>query len=338
MRRSKPLASMNRRTAVKVTLAPLTLAAFATAGIAPLAADEYPSRPIHMIVPLAAGGGTDLLARFIGQDISETLGQTIVVDNRPGGGTQIGAEIAAKAAPDGYVLLSASMTTYAFNPGLYTKLTYDPVADYAPISLTGRFALVLLAHPAFPAKTVGDFVAMAKDKPGTINFASSGPGSPHQLAMELFATRANVKMVHVPYKGAAPALQDVIAGNVQVMITDYASSKQAISSGLVKVLAVCSLNRMPELADVPTIAESGFPGFEASAWQGIVAPKGTPAPIIAKLNAAIVNALQKPALRAKLTGIGIEPISSTPEAFSAYMQSEIAKWRQVINAANITLQ
>jgi tripartite-type tricarboxylate transporter receptor subunit TctC len=335
---SKTFASIDRRAVIKAAFGPLSFATFAVAGIAPLAAQEYPSRPIHMIVPLAAGGGTDLLARFIGADISETLGQTVVVDNRPGGGTQIGAEIAAKATPDGYTLLSASMTTYAFNPGLYSKLNYDPVNDYAPISLTGRFTLILLAQTAFPAKSVGDLIAMAKEKPGEINFASSGPGSPHQLAMELLAGRANVKMVHVPYKGAAPALQDVMAGHVPVMITDYASARQAISSGTVKVLAVCSPARMPELPDVPTIAESGLPGFEASAWQGIVAPKGTPAPNIAKLNAAIVSALRKPALREKLTAIGIEPISSTPEEFSAYMLSEISKWREVIKGANITLQ
>ena len=335
---SNTFGSINRRAVIKATFGSLSFAAFAAGGIAPLAAQEYPSRPIRMIVPFAAGGGTDLLARYIGADISEALGQTIVVDNRPGGGTQIGAEAAAKAAPDGYTLLSTSMTTYAFNPSLYRKLNYDPVNDYAPISLTGRFALVLLAHAAFPAKTVGDLIAMAKEKPGTINFASSGPGSPHQLAMELLATRAPVKMVHVPYKGAAPALQDLMAGHVPVMITDFASARQAISSGLVKVLAVCSLKRMPELPDVPTIAESGFPGFEASAWQGIVAPKGTPASIVAKLNAAIVSALQKPALREKLATIGIEPISSTPGEFSSYMASEISKWREVIKAANITPQ
>ncbi|WP_210209895.1 Bug family tripartite tricarboxylate transporter substrate binding protein [Pseudolabrys taiwanensis] len=301
-------------------------------------AEDYPARPIRMIVPLAAGGGTDLLARIIGEDMSQTLGQPVIVDNRPGAGTQIGAEVVAKAPADGYTLLSASMTTYAFNPGLYSKLRYDPVKDFATISLTGRFTLVLLAHKSFAPNTLAEFVALAKAKPGTINFASSGPGSPHQLAMELLAARAGIKLVHVPYKGAAPALQDLMAGHVPVMITDYASSRQAITSGLVKVLAVASPDRLAELPNVPTIAESGYPGFEASAWQGIVAPKDTPQPIIDKLNAAIVKALQNPALRAKLVAIGIEPISSTPAEFSAYMQAEIAKWREVIKAANITTE
>lgn len=325
-----------RRSVIKAALAPIALAMLPSLAKKAIAADEYPARPIRMIVPFAAGGGTDLLARLLGHDISQELGKPVVIDNRPGGGTQIGAELVAKAAPDGYTLLSASVTTYAFNPGLYPKLGYDPVKDYAPISLTGRFALVLIGNPSFPATSLAGLIKMAKDRPDTILFASSGNGSPHQLAMELLAARAQVKMTHVPYRGAAPALQDVIAGHVPVMITDYASAKQAIESSAVKVLAVCAATRMADLPQTPTVAEAGYPGYEASAWQGIVAPSGTPAPVVAKLNASIVSALRSPAFREKLAAIGIEPISSSPSDFSTYMQAEIAKWREVIKSANIS--
>lgn len=332
-----PISAPTRRRVIKAALAPLTLAMLPSLAVKAVAADEYPARPIRMVVPFAAGGGTDLLARLLGHDMSDALGKPVVIDNHPGGGTQIGAEQVAKAAPDGYTLLSASVTTYAFNPGLYPKLGYDPVKDFAPISLTGRFALVLISNPGFPAASVAELIKMAKDRPNTINFASSGIGSPHQLAMELLAARAEVKMTHVPYRGAAPALQDLIAGHVPVMITDYASAKQAIESNAVKLLAVCSPTRMADLSQTPTVAEGGYPGYEASAWQGIVAPAGTPAPIVGKLNASIVGALRSPALQQKLAALGVESISSTPAEFSDYMKAEIEKWRQVIKSANITL-
>jgi tripartite-type tricarboxylate transporter receptor subunit TctC len=300
-------------------------------------ADDYPTRPIKVIVPLEPGGGTDLLARIIGEKLSEGLHQPVIVENRPGAGTQIGAELVARAAPDGYTLLSTSLTTFAFNPSLYKKLTYDPVTDFAPISLTGRFAFLLVANPAFPANSLDQLLAMAKSAPDTIAFASAGPGSPHQMAMDLLLNRAGVRMVHVPYKGASPALKDVISGQVPVMMLDVATAREPIKAGLLKVLASASSERSAEFPNVPTIAEKGFPGYEASAWQGIVAPAKTPREIIEKLNRQIGAALADDAVKQKLQAAGIEPIQSTPESFAAYMQSETKKWREVINAANISL-
>lgn len=300
-------------------------------------ADDYPSRPIKVIVPLEPGGGTDLLARIIGEKLSESLHQPVIIENRPGAGTQIGAELVARAAPDGYTLLSTSLTTFSFNPSLYKKLSYDPVADFAPISLTGRFAFLLVANPGFPANSLDQLIAMAKAAPDTIAFASAGPGSPHQMAMELLLNRAGVQMVHVPYKGASPALKDVISGQVPVMMLDVATAREPIKAGLLKVLASASSERSAEFPNVPTIAEKGFPGYEASAWQGIVAPAKTPHQIIEKLNGQISAALADDAVKQKLQAAGIEPIKSTPESFAAYMQSETQKWREVIKAANISL-
>jgi tripartite-type tricarboxylate transporter receptor subunit TctC len=299
--------------------------------------EEYPSRTIKMVVPFEAGGGTDLLARIIGEKLSEYLHRPVIIDNRPGAGTQVGAEIVARAAPDGYTLLSSSLTTFAFNPSLYKKLPYDPVKDFVPISLTGRFAFLLVANPAFSANSLSELIAMAKAAPDKLVFASAGPGSPHQMAMQLLLSRADVRMVHVPYKGAAPALKDVISGEVPVMMLDVATAREPIKAGLLKVLASASPQRLAEFPNVPTIAESGYPGFEASAWQGIVAPAKTAPEIIEKLNGRIGSALADQTVREKLQAAGIEPIKSTPEEFAAYIQSETQKWRDVIKAANIPL-
>ena len=300
-------------------------------------ADDYPSHPIKMVVPFEPGGGTDLLARVIGEKLAEALYQPIIVENRSGAGTQIGATAVARATPDGYTLLSSSLTTYAFNPSLYKKLPYDPARDFAPISLTGRFAFLLVANPAFAANSLPDLIAMAKASPDKLVFASAGPGSPHQLAMELLLNRAGVRMVHVPYKGAASGLKDVISGEVPVMMLDVATAREPIKAGLLKVLASASLQRSAEFPNVPTIAELGYPGYEASAWQGIVVPAKTPTAIVEKLNHAVRTALDDPGVREKLLAAGIEPIESTPEDFAAYIQSETQKWREVIKAANVSL-
>jgi tripartite-type tricarboxylate transporter receptor subunit TctC len=300
-------------------------------------ADDYPSRPVKMIVPFEPGGGNDLLARIIGEKLSESLHQPVIIENRPGAGTQIGAGLVARAIPDGYTLLSASLTTYALNPSLYKTLPYNPARDFAPISLTGRFAFLLVANPAFPANSLEQLIAMAKAAPNTIAFASAGPGSPHQMAMELLLNRAGVQMVHVPYKGASPALKDLFSGQVPVMMLDVATARESINAGMLKVLASASPERTAEFPDVPTVAEAGFPGYEASAWQGIVAPAKTPRAIIAKLNGLITAALADPAVKQRLQAAGIEPIQGTPEDFAAYMQSETVKWQEVIKAANISL-
>ena len=316
-----------------------TLAAFLVISLLPTRtwADDYPSRTIKMIVPLEAGGGTDLLARIIAEKLSEYLHQPVIVENRPGAGTQVGAEIVARATPDGYTLLSSSLTTYAFNPSLYKTLPYDPAKDFAPIALTGRFAFLLVANPKFAANSLPELIAMAKASPDKLVFASAGPGSPHQLAMELLLNRADVRMTHVPYRGAAPALKDVISGDVPVMMLDVATAREPIKAGLLKVLASASPQRLAEFPNVPTVAESGYPGFEASAWQGIVAPAKTPPEIVKKLNDQIEIALADPAVREKLLAASIEPMKSTPEDFATYMQSETQKWRDVIKAANISL-
>jgi tripartite-type tricarboxylate transporter receptor subunit TctC len=300
-------------------------------------ADDYPSRPVKIVVPFEPGGGNDLLARIIAEKLSESLHQPFIIDNRPGAGTQIGAEIVARAVPDGYTLLSTSLTTYVFNPSLYKTLPYDPARDFAPISLTGKFAFLLVANPKFPANSLDQLIAMVKSAPDTIVYASAGPGSPHQMAMELLLNRASVKMVHVPYKGASPALKDLISGEVPVMMLDVATAREPIKAGLLKVLASASPERSAEFPNVPTIAEAGFPGYEASAWQGIVAPAKTPHEIIEKLNGQIGAALADAAVKQKLQALGIEPIQSTPEGFAAYMQSETLKWQGVIKAANISL-
>jgi tripartite-type tricarboxylate transporter receptor subunit TctC len=300
-------------------------------------AEDYPSHTVKMVVPYEPGGGNDLLARIIADKLSKSLHQAVIIDNRPGAGTQIGAEIVARAAPDGYTLLSTSLTTYALNPSLYKTLPYDPAKDFAPISLTGRFAFVLVANSAFPANSLGQLISMAKAAPNSITFASAGPGSPHQMAMELLLNRAGVQMIHVPYKGASPALKDLFSGQVPVMMLDVATAHEPIKAGLLKVLASASAERSPDFPNIPTIAEEGFPGYEASAWQGIVAPAKTPREIVDRLNTQIGAALADTAVKQKLQAAGIDPIQSTPEAFAAYMASETLKWRDVIKAANISL-
>lgn len=305
---------------------------------APLQAEEYPTRPIKIVVPFAAGGGNDLLARLIGQQLSERLKQSVVIENRPGAGTQLGAEVVARSVPDGYTLLSTSMTTYVLNPYLYKKLPYDPVKDFAPVSLTGSFDLMLVAHPSFPANTLAQFVALAKSKPGDLSYASPGPGSPHQLAMELLMRRAGLNIVHVAYRGAAPALQDVLAGHLPIMMLDVATAREPLKAGLLKTFGAASLKRLADFPDVPTIAEQGFPGYEASAWQGIVAPAKTPSAIVERLSKAIGATLADGSVREKLAAAGITPIASTPAEFSAFMTSEATKWEELIKAAKITLE
>ena len=299
-------------------------------------AQDYPLRPIRIVVPFAPGGGTDFAARTLGQKMGEAFGQPVIVDNRPGAATIIAAEMVAKAPPDGYTLLLSSGSTFAINPGLNKKLPYDPVRDYAPIGLFATFSLLLVTNPEFPAKTVSEFIAAVRAKPGGVQFGSPGLGSSHQLAMEMFAQKNGLRMVHVPYKGAAPAMQDIMAGRIPTMFQDLATALQQIKAGRIRAIAIASPERSSSVPEVPTISESGMPGFEASAWIGVVAPAGTPGAIIDKLNGVIVKALEDPALLKKLSDFGAEPLKSTPAQFSAYMKSEITKWAEVIRAGNIT--
>jgi tripartite-type tricarboxylate transporter receptor subunit TctC len=299
------------------------------------ASGTYPDHPIKIVVPLAPGGGTDLFGRLLAVQLPQRLGQTVYVENKAGGGTIIGASSVARAAPDGYTLLLSSSTTYALNPSLYQNLSYSPSKDFAPISLTGRFALVLVSAADVRASNLRELVELARTQP--MNYASPGVGSPHQLAMELFKMRADFNAMHVPYKGAAPALQDVLAGRVPLMFIDYATGAPYLKAGSLKALAVASDSRLPLLPNVPTIAESGYSGYEASAWQGLVAPAGTPDAVIRKLNETVVNILNGAEFRKQLTDLGITPLASTPEQFATYARSETVKWGDVIRHAHIVM-
>jgi tripartite-type tricarboxylate transporter receptor subunit TctC len=319
-------------------LAILTVAIATSLSAMPAVAQQtYPSKPIRLIVPYPAGGATDFFARFVFARMSETLGQQVVVENRPGAGTAIGASEVARSAPDGYTLLLGDAGTYAFNPTLYKKLAYDPVRDFSPVSLTGRFALILAVNPSVDAKNVREFVAAAKARPGQINYGAPGPGSPIHLAMEFFRQRAGLDMAPIPYKGGADAMNDLLGGRISAMFPDIASALPQIRGGKLRALAVASEKRVAALPDLPTIGESGYPGFEAWAWQGFVAPAKTPRPVIDRLNAEFAKVMAEPAIRQKLSESGFEPQTSTPEQFADYMKAEIAKWAKVIRESNITL-
>jgi tripartite-type tricarboxylate transporter receptor subunit TctC len=301
-------------------------------------AQSYPTKPIRLVVPYPAGGATDFFARLVFPKVGETLGQTVVVENRPGAGTAIGASEVARSAADGYTILLGDAGTYAFNPTLYKKLSYDPAKDFAPISLTGRFALILAVNPAVVgASSVHDFVDAAKRQPGKMDYGAPGPGSPIHLAMELFKQRAGVTLTPIPYKGGADALSDLIGGRIGALFPDIATGLPQIRAGKIKALAVASEKRVAALPDLPTVGESGYPGFEAWAWQGFVAPAGTPRDVVMKLNGAFVKVMGDSTIKQRLSESGFEPQTSTPEQFAAYMKSEIAKWEKVIRESSISL-
>ena len=302
-------------------------------------AQAYPTKPVRLIVPYAAGGGTDFFARTVAGKLGEQLGQTIVVDNKPGAATIIGGDAAAKAAPDGYTALVADSTTLAVNPSLYKKLPYDPVKDFSPVTLTARFAMLLVVNPALSkATTVKEFVDEAKKAQGQMSYASVGAGTTHHLTMELFQQRTGIKLNHVPYKGAGPAIQDVVGGQVPVMFVDLAAGGPMIKAGKLRVLAVASPKRIAALPNVPTFAEQGVANFEAWAWQGLAVPAGTPKDIVAKLNGEYAKAVADPGVHQKLVDAGIEPVTSTPGEMAAYIKSETAKWAQVIKQADIKVE
>jgi tripartite-type tricarboxylate transporter receptor subunit TctC len=296
-------------------------------------AQSYPNRPIRLVVPFPAAGTTDILARAAAQKLTEALGQAVVVDNRPGAGGNIGSDLVAKSAPDGYTLLMGTVGTHAINPSLYSKMPYDHVKDFVPVVLVAGVPNVLVVNPALPVKSVADLIKLAKDKPGTINFASSGSGTSIHLSGELFKTMSGIDMTHVPYKGSSPALTDLIGGQVQVMFDNLPSALPQIKGGKLRAVAVTSLKRAPALPDVPTIDESGLPGFEASSWFGVLAPAGTPAPIVAKINAEVNKWLQSADAREKLLSQGAEAAGGTPEQFAAHIRAETDKWAKVVKAS-----
>ncbi len=301
------------------------------------AATDYPTRPIALVVAFPPGGASDVLARLLGRKLEQTLGQPVVIDNRPGAGGNVAAEGVAHAAPDGYTLLAGNNAILATNAALYKKINFDPVADFAPVGLIGSQANILVVNPALPAKTMAELIALAKANPGKLNFASSGHGLAAHLAGELFKAEAGIDIVHVPYKGAAPALQDVIAGHVQMMFATASSVVPHIRDGKVRALAVATLKRTAVLPDIPTIDELGIKNFDATTWHGLVAPARTPGEIVVTLNRALAAALADPGVKRSLGDLGVDIIGGTPDDFAAYIKSEIPKWTAIIKASGAKL-
>jgi len=296
----------------------------------PLAAAQYPDRPIHLVVPFPAGGGADNLARLIMPKVGQALGASIVIDNKPGAGGNVGAEVVARAAPDGYTLLYGTNGTHAINQALYGSLRFDPVKDFAPVSRMTLIAAMLFVNADFPATSVAGLIQYAKANPGKLNFASAGNGTTSHLAGELFRTMAGIDIVHVPYRGGALAGADVVGGQVQMMIDVMPNAFPLVKGGKVRGLAVTTADRYPAAPEYPTIAESGVPGFDVSAWDGVFAPAGTPAAIIDKLNAAIRQALDDPQLKESLLARGAQAVAGSPDAFTRHIAAESAKWARVV--------
>ena len=298
----------------------------------PAASQGYPAKPVRIIVAQAPGGASDLLIRLIARKLTDSLGQQFIIDNRPGAGGNIGAEVAAKAAPDGYTLFMVS-APHTVAPSLYRKLGYDLARDFTPVTLIGSEPLCVVVHPSLPVKSVRDFVAFLKQRPGQVSYGSTGNGAVNHLATELFKSRARVDMVHVPYKGSAFAIPDVISGLVPVLFANVSPLQPHIRSGKLRPLAVTSSRRVRALADVPTIAESGYAGYEAVNWFGVVAPARTPEESVRKLNAAIKQSVALPDVREFYENRGADPMTGTPEEMRAFLQSEMAKWAAVVRAS-----
>jgi tripartite-type tricarboxylate transporter receptor subunit TctC len=296
-------------------------------------AANYPTKPVRLVVPFPAGGTTDILARAVAQKLSEAWGRQMIVDNRPGAGGNIGSDLVAKSAPDGYTLLMGTVGTHAINPSLYKNMPYDHVKDFAPVILVAGVPNVLVVNPSLPVHSVPELIAYAKANPGKLNFASSGNGTSIHLSGELFKAMTGVEMTHVPYKGSAPALTDLIGGQVQLMFDNLPSSLPFIKAGKLRALAVTSGARAAALPDLPTLAESGLPGFEASSWFGVLAPAGTPRDIVAKLNGAIAGWLASPEAKEKLLAQGAIAAGGAPDDFARHIGAETSKWAKVVKAS-----
>lgn len=292
-------------------------------------AQTYPDKPIRMVVPFAAGGTSDILARFVAPPLTAALGQTVIVDNRPGAGSNLGSEIVAKAPPDGYTLIMAT-PALASNQALYGKLNYDPVNGFAPVTLVAEIPIALVVHPSMPTKTVKELIALAKANPGKLNFGSSGNGGIGHLVGEMFKSATGINMVHVPYKGNGPALIDLMSGVLNLTFTDIAGGMPYIKAGKMRPLAIASAKRSSQLPAVPAMIEAGVPGFVATTWFAVFATGGTPQPIVNRLNSEIVKSLQQPEMREKLTGLGCEVVGNKPEELAAFLRAETTKWAKVI--------
>ncbi|MDB5927962.1 MAG: hypothetical protein JWN13_6898 [Betaproteobacteria bacterium] len=301
-------------------------------------AQQYPSRPVRLIAPFPATGGVDIVARQIAQKLSDRWGQQVVVDNRPGATGIIGTDLAAKSAPDGYTILMGNVATQAVNVSLYSKIPYDPVRDFAPITLVARVPEMLVVHPSLPAASVKELIALAKAKAKQLTFGSAGSGSPPHLAGELFQSLANVQFVHVPYKGSAPALTDLIGGQINMYFANILSAMVHVKSGRLRALGVTSMKRSVVAPDVPTIAEAGLPGYEEYNWYGMLAPRGTPKPLIDKLHDDVVAVVRSNDLQERMTRDGAEVIGGTPDEFAKFIKAEISKYAQVIKSRGLRVE
>ena len=309
----------------------------AAAGGAWAQAPGYPARPVKLIIPFPAGGPTDILGRLLGQKLSEGWGQNVVIDNRPGGGGMIGALLAVKSPPDGYTLFLGGITTLVLAPFVQKDIQYDPLRDFAAVSQTTLSPIMLTTHPSLPARSVKAFVALARARPGELNYATSGPGGSGHLAGELFKSVTGTQLVHVPYRGAPPAINDLVAGQVQTMFGTLLAAVPLVRADKIRALAVTGPQRSIALPDAPTFAEAGLPGYDASSWNGMVMPAGTPPALVAKLNADLVRILRMPNVLDRLSGDGAVPVGSAPGEFSAYIKAEQAKWGKVVREANVRI-
>ncbi len=298
-------------------------------------AQTYPDRPIRFISPYAPGGGTDILARLLGQKLNESVGQPVVIENRPGGGGILGTELVAKSPPDGYTILLGSTGPLTVNPSLHRTLPYDTLRDFAPITLVSIVPSVLAVHPSLPVKSVKQLIAFAKAHPGELNFSSSGNGGSGHLAGEMFNLMAGVKMIHVPYRGTGPAVLGVVSGEVPLSFSNMLSMLPHVKSGRLRGLAVTSVQRSSAAPDLPTISETGLPGYEAGPWYGVLAPAGTPKEIIARLNAELVKILRRPDVHQKVSADGGEVVGSSPGEFTAHIRAELTRWAKIVKQANI---
>lgn len=323
---------------MKSILVAVLVIVLASLAVNEVAAQQYPSKPIRLIVPFTPGGTTDILSRIVGQKLSSAMGAQVVIDNRPGAGGNIGAELAAKAAPDGYTLFMGPSGTLSVNPSLYTKLLFDPIQDFAPIALLAMVPSMLVVHPSLPVKSLKELIDYAKARPGQLNYGSSGAGGQPFLAVEYLKLMAGLNIVEIRYKGGAPLTTDLIAGQISLTITGIPTLLPHVKSGRLRALAVSSAKRSAAVPDLPTISEAGLPGYDATAWYGILAPAGTPKAIIAKLNAELNKGIKQPDVADRLDAEGVETVGSTPEEFAAFIKTESERWSKVIKAAGVKAQ
>src|SRR5687768_15793175 len=298
------------------------------------AQDAWPSRPVRFILPFPPGGGTDILGRLIAERLSANLGQAVVTENRGGAGGNVGAEAAARAAPDGYTIVLCA-PSLAISPSLYSKLNYDPVKDFAPVSLVATVPNVMITHPSVPAQSLQEFIAHVKARPGAMNFGSGGQGTSNHLAGELFNIVTGAKLVHIPYKGVNLAMQDVLSGQIHLVVIGIPAAAPHVRAGKLRALAIVAPQRSSALPEVPTVAEAGLRDFEVTTWYGVLAPAGTPRNVVMRLNAELVKIMHSPELKERLAATGTDPLTSTPEEFAAYIKREIAKWGDVIRRAGV---